>query len=463
MKKFCVIFLVVLILAFPVFANGEVEQTSEAKGEMETEKVVVWGPNTFGENVKYDPDVVINDGKPITLDYWIWTDDALFTSIMEDYSAVHPNVTINVISNPYTDYWTKLPLMLKGDNGPALFNIHNAFEANFMNYAAPYDIDIDEIKADFDRVEAHEKNGKVNYIDLGLMTSSVFYNKDLWTAAGLTDDDIPTTWDEFREVAKKLTIWDGDKLVQAGLNINGCVATDIIMGLNYQKGQTLFSEDGKSCVLNNEVEKENLQMAYDWYKVDKVGSEDFGDNGFDSFGQGLSAMTLGWGWRGRYIEYFFPEMNFDVFQIPTFDNNPVGYDRVNAEACFGVNKNASPEQQAVAQDIVRFYLANDTLQKRFNTYMNTYPTKKSIQNDPDILSVKACNVLAQNADQYVYPGAMPQTVEDNCNICAQNIFYNGMSIEKALKICEDAINDDLLGTDFVAVENQFVNSDKFTY
>ena len=39
-----------------------------------------------------------------------------------------------------------------------------------------------------------------------MMTGSVYYNKDMWEAAGLTEADIPKTWDEMREVAKKLTI-----------------------------------------------------------------------------------------------------------------------------------------------------------------------------------------------------------------------------------------------------------------
>ncbi|RFT33077.1 hypothetical protein CG400_06070, partial [Bifidobacteriaceae bacterium NR017] len=43
-----------------------------------------------------------------------------------------------------------------------------------------------------------------------------YYNKKLWKEAGLTEADIPTTWDELREVAKKLTKWNGSKMVQAG-------------------------------------------------------------------------------------------------------------------------------------------------------------------------------------------------------------------------------------------------------
>lgn len=75
--------------------------------------------------------------------------------------------------------------------------------------------------ADFNGVSAHVIDGKVYYIDYGIMTGSVYYNKDMWEAAGLTDADYPKTWDEMREVAKKLTIKEGNSFVQAGLNFNG--------------------------------------------------------------------------------------------------------------------------------------------------------------------------------------------------------------------------------------------------
>ena len=99
---------------------------------------------------------------------------------------------------------------------------------------------------DFNGVSAHVIDGKVYYIDYGMMTGSVYYNKEMWKEAGLTDDDIPKTWDEMIEVAKKLTIKDGDNIVQAGLNFNNDFHQNYLLGLNYQLGENLFKEDGKT-------------------------------------------------------------------------------------------------------------------------------------------------------------------------------------------------------------------------
>ena len=74
----------------------------------------------------------------------------------------------------------------------------------------------------------------------------------MWKEAGLTEDDIPKTWDEMIEVAKKLTIKDGDKIVQAGLNFNNDFHQNYLLGLNYQLGENLFQEeDRKSTRLNS--------------------------------------------------------------------------------------------------------------------------------------------------------------------------------------------------------------------
>ena len=55
----------------------------------------------FGDTVKYDPSVEINDGKDISIDLWEWGSDELFQKVIDRYTAIHPNVTINLVDNPW--------------------------------------------------------------------------------------------------------------------------------------------------------------------------------------------------------------------------------------------------------------------------------------------------------------------------------------------------------------------------
>lgn len=119
---------------------------------------------------------------------------------------------------------------------------------------------MEDLQADFNGVEAHVIDGKVYYIDYGMMIGFVYYNKDMWEAAGLTENDIPKTWDEMREVDKKFTIKEGDSLVQAGLNFNDDFHQNYLLGLNYQLGDNLFLEDGKTPNVNTDNMKKVMQM-----------------------------------------------------------------------------------------------------------------------------------------------------------------------------------------------------------
>ena len=410
----------------------------------------------MGNVVKYDPNLPVNNGEDIEIELWYWTGAAnLFQALAEQYMAIHPNVHITLVENPWDDYWTKLPLALQGNDGPAIFNVHNGQHDNLIGYLAPYDIPVEDIVEEFVGASGHIIDGKIYYTDYGLMTATMYYNLDMWEAAGLTEEDIPKTWDEFREVAKKLTIRDTDgNLVQAGFSYNGGIQGDVL-GMQYQYGQNLFTADNK-VTLNNEAMKTVIQRLKDMYVVDGVCDYSFGNNSGDNFGQGTIAMYLGWGFMTNSFIQNFPDTRFDCFEIPAVSEEiPYAYHRYNGESTFGVNKNASPEQQAIAQDIIRFFFANDEIQKAFCLANAVFPMKKTLQEDEELLAVPSIQVLAEHIDRYIWPGAMPSTVENNVKIMLEDIFYNDKDIEAALKDAEAAINEDLEYSDFISQEPMY--------
>ena len=120
-------------------AQGGVKDTNADKGLA-----------VMGENVTYDPNHLVNDGEPVSLDWWLWDAPDLFGSIAEEYEKIHPNVTINIINNPWDGYWTKLPLALqKEEKGPTLFNVHNSYQHLILPYMAPYEVAMEDMEADF--------------------------------------------------------------------------------------------------------------------------------------------------------------------------------------------------------------------------------------------------------------------------------------------------------------------------
>ncbi|MBE5966547.1 MAG: extracellular solute-binding protein [Lachnospiraceae bacterium] len=424
--------------------------TVDKKEEKEDKKLEV-----LGDTMKYDPNKEVNDGQPITIDFWTWDFVDIYQNLIDQYQEIHPNVTINLIETPWSDYWTKLPLSLNSKDSPAVFAIHNSYHDNLINYMAPYDIPLEELEADFLNVDSHLIDGNIYYMDYAMMTANLYYNKDMWQAAGLTEADFPKTWADVAEVAKKLTIKEGDQLVQAGFNYNGTF-NQMVLGLNYQLDQNLFNEDG-TATMNNEAMNKVVQYFVDLYRKDGVGSPDFGTSAGESFGQGQSAMIVMWGYYYNQLINDYPDVKFGILEVPKFseDEDIYAYNRYNGESSLGISKNVSAEAQAVAQDFVRFSLANDEFLVNYSVRANCFPTKLSLANRPEILEHPVLSALAPNIDRYIWPGTMPSTVEDNMKIAGENILYNGMSVSDALAQAEATINSDLSNIDFVPVENMY--------
>ena len=423
------------------------------KGETDTNPDK--GLEVMGDHVTYDPNHLVNDGDPIELDWWLWDAPDLFGSIAEEYEKIHPNVTIHIINNPWDGFWTKLPLALqKGEDGPTLFNVHNSYQHLLLNYMEPYDIDIQDLEEDFFTAKSHEIDGKIYYMDFGIMTGAIYYNKDMWAAAGLTEEDIPKTWDEFREVAKKLTIMEDGKMVQAGFNFNGDFE-NLMQGVPYQYGDTIFDETGTVPRLTQEGQIETAQMFLDFYEKDHVGDKDFGTDAAQSFGQGQSAMVYRWGHFYGYMETNYPDINYGTFEIPTVTEDPFAYDRYNGESTPGINKNATPEQKEVAQNFIRFYLANLEKQKELCMNYSLFPSNNALRDDKDLLKNPAIQAVSEHIDNYIWPGAMPATLGDNLKIACQDMMYNNTPVEEALQNAEDIVKVDLSNQEFVASENLY--------
>lgn len=205
---------------------------------------------------------------------------------------------------------------------------------------------------------------------------------------------------------------------------------------------------------------EAAQMLLDLYNVYGVGSKDFGTDYEQSFGQEQSAMVYDWGHFYGYLSTNYPNVNYGTFEIPADDENPFAYDRYNGESTPGINANASDAQKEVAQDFIRFYLANDDAQKELCMYYSLFPAKDCLREDADIMANPAVSAVAEHIDNYIWPGAMPSTVENNMSIACEDMLYNGVAPEKALQDAEDIVKVDLSNQEFESAESLYYRYDE---
>jgi len=197
-------------------------------------------------------------------------------------------------------------------------------------------------------------------------TLQLVINRGLWEAAGLTDDDIPTTWDELATVAATLTK-DG--------------VTGLAFGPEYQRlgafmaqaGGRLVSDDGTEAVANSPENVEALTFVQEQMNAGAFAfSSDLGAGwGGEAFGKQLSAMTIEGNWITGAMTNDFPDVEYVVAELP---EGPAGQGTMQFTNCWGMAAD-SPNQQA-ALELVE-YLTSTEQQLAFSEAFGPMPSVQS--------------------------------------------------------------------------------------
>ena len=243
--------LVVLITLLLAMASATAEGKSDAKGSE-------------------------GDSGVTTLKFMGWEASPLETESVKNGLAIfeQQNPDIKVEYTPVAgDYVAKLLTMMAGDSAPDVFFIaadqYRAFQkrnvlldiTDHMNQ----ELNIDEF---IPLVQEKMLIGdRVYGISSCNVSPLMFYNKDLFDAAGLSyppsDPDKAWTWDEFVDVAKKLTITDGNRTTQFGATgfevAWGWVFPPMVMS----NGGSVLNDDYSKVTLNSPQSKEVFNAIRD--------------------------------------------------------------------------------------------------------------------------------------------------------------------------------------------------------
>ncbi len=416
----------------------------------------------IGDNLKYDPSMPVSGGREVTLKIWVpsaW--ESFYRELAEQYREYHPNVSFEWTITSFEDHFKKVPLALQSESGPNLFWMHNEQNALVLHNMEPLPEELfpmEDLKKDFRNVESNVVDGKLYYTDMGLMTGVIFYNTDIWEAAGLTEADIPKTWDELREVGKKLTQKDDNgNIIVSGFNMNN--AEYIWCDMMYQQGKWLFDASGKTAEFNSAEGLKAAQLMYDLYHVDHVG-DGLQPKSEEAFANGKAAMIYCWGWASNYFKSSFPDLNYAAFALPVFDTDNIpAYGRTNGDVSLGVSKNSSDDEKEAALNFVLFQFTNNDMLIKYDVFDGMAPSKIALDSRPEIQEEPVLKVETDIVSKVVWPGAVPGSYfADVQKYIGQSILVNKTSPEDALKEAEQMINRNLDGTGFISVERKYSNA-----
>ena len=195
-------------------------------------------------------------------------------------------------------------------------------------------------------------------------TLALVINTDLWAEAGLTDADIPTTWEELTAVTEALTTDD-----RVGLSF----------GAEYQRVGTFMAQAGGGLVVDgaavadSEENVEALTYVADHLKDGTFAyATDLGAGwGGEAFGKGLSAMVIEGNWITGALTNDFPDVNYTVAELPA---GPADQGTLQFTNCWGMAAD-SPNQQA-ALELVEYLTTADS-QLAFSEAFGPMPSIQS--------------------------------------------------------------------------------------
>ena len=180
MKKLVSLFLILAMIFTLIGCNND-EKSLGDNGQNNGGTVVTdenKGLDVLGDTLKYNPNVLINNGQPITIDFWTWEFVDIYKNLIDQYQEIHPNVKINLIETPW-GLLDQTSFILNSKDSPALFAIHNSYHDNLINYMAPYEMSLDDLRQ-ISQCRFYLIDGDIYYLDYAMMTANIYYNKDMW-------------------------------------------------------------------------------------------------------------------------------------------------------------------------------------------------------------------------------------------------------------------------------------------
>lgn len=364
------------------------------------------------QSLQYFLDHPVNGGEPVTITMWVnedWQDS--YRYLVQEYQKYRPNVTIELVSFAWNTYWTKLHLAMENGTGPDVFHMHNGYLRDFQPYLAELPQEMfgeDVLSNSFSWVSSGEQGAR-HYVNLGCSTGGIFYNKQMWREAGLTDADIPRTWEQLRQLAIQLTQYDAAGNIKVdGFNFKG-EAESLLFAMQAQKGKAVFDEAGQSH-LSDPTSLESVEFLQGLYKEDRVCRMDQA-SAKELFGSGQAAMIYGWSWVANDLALNYPDIEYGFFRIPTWtEDTPPAYEYHNFETSFSINASSSPEVQQAAQDLLLFYLCNDQVLIRTARQAMIVPSKRSLleQHAQELGTV--INAQAEYIQRTAFKGVLPTAV-----------------------------------------------------
>ncbi|MFN8530849.1 MAG: sugar ABC transporter substrate-binding protein [Anaerolineae bacterium] len=273
------------------------------------------------------------------------------TAQFRAFEEANPGVTVEELISP--DYGTQITAALASGDYPDVFTVG---QFDFPSY-----LDSGVLLAAGDAIEAQDDifpnllaafsdaDGNAYCVPKDFSTLALFYNKDLFDAAGVAYPTADWTWADMTAAAEAITALG--QTTDDGVGVVGFSAQadrNRWMSFLYGNGATVSNEDGTSAINSPEA-----VAALDFYASFVSGGTgaipgDLGGAGWngEAFGKGYAAMTVEGNWAIGYLQDQFPDLSWGVAEVPL---SPAGtHGSLTFTECWAVGASTQHPEQAWA-------------------------------------------------------------------------------------------------------------------
>ncbi|AGZ45432.1 sugar ABC transporter substrate-binding protein [Actinoplanes friuliensis] len=243
---------------------------------------------------------------------------------------------------PAQDIVQQLGQALAGSTPPDVFYVDAARFADYASVGAlePYADKISNVDDFYPNLrQAFTYQDKLYCVPKDSSTLALIINTDLWSKAGLTDADIPTTWEQLTAAAQKL---EAKNVVPLALGDT----RDRIGAFLVQSGGWLVSDDGKQATADTPENVAALTYVQGLLKDGLAKYPSALDAGWagEAFGKGKAAMTVEGNWIKGALSADFPDVKYTVKELPA---GPKGKGTLSFTQCWGIAAKSKFKDQAI--------------------------------------------------------------------------------------------------------------------
>ena len=248
--------------------------------------------------------LAFSSAQAVEIEYWQYVFDTrvkAMDQLIVEFQKANPDITVKQVTFPYADYQTRVVAANMSGKGPDVMQLFygwlDKFAVGGILQPLPKDaFPHDKIESDFFPIVSAMKRGDDYYgLPTAVRSLALFYNKKLFTEAGLDPNSPPKTLDEFVAAAQKIAKHDASgNLTVAGstLDMGGQDHQWWREVLIRQFGGEPYTDGDKKVTYDSEAGLKALSFYTSLQLEKKIGQAGFMDEGQAAFRGGKAGMTI---------------------------------------------------------------------------------------------------------------------------------------------------------------------------